>query len=347
MDEQKLRAALEDYCTKEHIFGSLRVTQRDEILFSQHFGYADLEAKTSFDERSAFSFYSLSKPLCAIGLLKLVDAERVDLDAHPGRYVAEAAAFDERVTIRQLLYHTSGLPDFELCEDTAPAFAPYDPATVRGQLPALAACPQLFIPGTGARYANINFLLCALIIENVTGISYADYMHSEIFAPLGMRTAVVDRPGLTIPHRVTGYEMTPTGPAETAKAYDWMLGAGDIVGTVDDVYCLNKAIKHRLLLTETTWQQVLTPSPLNSMGMGCTISRWHDRLRITHNGGHTGFRTLHIQLPEDDFDIIFLSNSGYGDARAAVSEMVYDAFYGDDDNAGAAVAMDTGYIPRT
>ena len=80
------------------------------------------------------------------------------------------------------------------------------------------------------------------------------------------------------------------------------------------------------------------------MGKGCTITQWHGKHRITHNGGHTGFRTLHVQLPEEDFDLIFLSNSGYGDARNAISEMVYRAFYGDPAEEGAALAMDRGYI---
>ena len=127
-----------------------------------------------------------------------------------------------------------------------------------------------------------------------------------------------------------------------------MFGAGDIVGTLDDVYCLNKAIKHRLLLKDETWKEVLSPSPINNMGMGCTVSDWHGKQRITHNGGHLGFRTLHIQLPEDDFDLIFLSNSGFGDARWDISEMVYRAFYGDEDtigeSTGETVEMDKGYI---
>ena len=110
------------------------------------------------------------------------------------------------------------------------------------------------------------------------------------------------------------------------------------------MYCLNKAIKHRLLLKPETWEQVLTPSPINSMGMGCTIIQWHGKLRIRHNGGSKGFRTMHIQLPEDDFDIIYLSNSGWGRARQELSEVIYDAFYGVDGTENRDVQMDAGYI---
>jgi hypothetical protein len=123
-----------------------------------------------------------------------------------------------------------------------------------------------------------------------------------------------------------------------------MLGAGDILGTVDDVYCLNTAYKNKLLLSDKTWEEIVLPCELNSMGLGNTIFTWHGKRRINHNGGHLGFRTLHVQLPEDDFDIILLSNSGYGDARNVIAEMVYTAFYGDDGSLGERVEMDKGYL---
>ena len=80
------------------------------------------------------------------------------------------------------------------------------------------------------------------------------------------------------------------------------------------------------------------------MGLGCNVRQWHGKKRITHNGGSRGFRTLHIQLPEDDFDIIILSNSGFGDARGDISEMVHDAYYGNEDKTKAVFEMDKGYI---
>jgi len=339
-----LEQKIADYCRDNHIWGVLRVTRQERILHEQKLGFADREKGIPFDEKSMFTFYSLSKPFCAIGLLKLKDRGLVDLEAHPGRYVPEAAAFDSRVTLRQLLHHTSGLPDFEQTAGFAEKYAPGYGKYTREHLKALAAYPQYFAPGTGSRYANINFVLCALIIENVTGTAYADYMKTEVFDPLGMKTAVVDREDLEIPGRVKGYDLAGGLPAEMEKSHDWLLGAGDIVGTVEDVYCLNRAIKNRLLLREETWQQVLTPSPVNDKGMGCTVSVWHGKHRITHNGGHLGFRTLHIQLPEEDFDIIFLSNSGFGNARNDLAEMIYSAFFGGDTTGGKPMEMDTGYI---
>ena len=344
MPTEKLHQQIKEYCEANHISGMLRITIRDEVVYRQSMGFADWENQVPFGEESMFTLYSLSKPFCAIGLLKLKDAGLVDLDVHPAKYVPEALGFDERVTVRHLLHHISGLPDFEQNKDFGEKYAPGYAEHAREHLKLLTKWPSYFAPGTGGWYANINFVLCALIIENVTGLPYGEYMQREVFKPLGMKTAIVDNPRLEIANRVKGYEIADGELVEREKSHNWLLGAGDIVGTVDDVYCLNKAIKHRLLLKEETWEEVLTPSPVNGMGMGCSISDWYGKKRITHNGGHLGFRTLHIQLPEDDFDLIFLSNSGFGEARWDISEMVFQAFYGDRETVAEVIEMDKGYI---
>jgi len=335
----------DEYSREQPFFGNIRVTVRGQIAAEVSVGYSDAAQTRTLTPQSRFTLYSLSKPFCAMGLLLLRDRGTVDIDRHPGEYVPEARRMDERVTIRHLLHHTSGLPDFEQNPDFRTAYAPARLEDLRKHLSLLCDYPAYFAPGTSARYCNVNFVLCALIIENVTGIPYPDYMQKEIFEPLGMTTAVIDRPGKDIPDRVQGFAWDETARriVPVSPSYDWLYGAGDIVGTTADVYCLHDAIRDRKLLTPSTWCEILTPSPLNNMGMGCTVSTWHGKHRITHNGGHTGFRTLHIQLPEDDFDLILLSNTGYGDARNAFSEAIYEMWYGNGNGESSVIEMDKGY----
>lgn len=343
MNISVLDKRIRSYCRENRISGVLRLTVKDKILYEGSYGYADEEAQTPFTAESMFTLYSMSKPICAIALMTLVDQGKVRLEDHPGVYVPEAAGLDKRVTINHLLHHTSGLPDFEQTPGLAETYAPGYPRFTRSHVAELHKYPMLFDPGTKDFYANINFVLCALIIENVSGMAYTDFMSQNIFAPLGMKTAVVDDETKFIPNRVTGYRLAENQLTPIPPNHNWMLGAGDIVGTVEDVYCLNKAIKHKLLLSQQAWEQVLTPDPLNNMGKGCRITRWHEKRRITHNGGAAGFRTLHIQLPEEDFDLIFLSNSGFGNARAELSEIVYEEYYGADQKTSDFVEMDKGY----
>lgn len=334
---------LEEYYAKNQNSGCLRVTKQDRVIYEKHMGWADRERKQPFEKGSLFSLYSISKPFCAMGLLRLVEQGLVSLEAHPSSYVPEAGGFDSRVTVRHLLQHISGVPDFVQTGSFHKKYATGLPGQLRQQLKELAALPQVFAPGTAGMYANINYILAAMIIENVTGREYGAYMQEAVFAPLGMKNAMIDREGLQLPQRVTGYERPDGVITRAERSLHWMHGAGDVLATMDDVYRLNHAIKHKLLLKPETWEQVLTPSPLNNMGFGCRITQWHGRKRITHNGGSTGFRTLHIQLPQEDFDILYLSNSGWGEARWEIAEAVCRTFLTTNGQEDRSV-MDQGYI---
>ena len=336
--DQRLDAFLDQYCECFLFSGIVRVTSRGQTVYERCIGYADREKLAKVTPDTQFCFYSLSKPFCAIGLLLLAEKGLVDLEAHPGRYVPQACGFDKRITIRSMLHHASGMPDFNQLDDSLFAEDP------RELIARMRSVPANFAPYENTRYSNIHFLLFALMIENITGMPYAQYLSCKVLEPLGMHTAQVDDGGPVSQSLARGYEMNNGQLIPVERARRGMLGAGDLLGTADDVYCLNQAIKNRKLLLPETWKQVLTPSPISAFGYGCSVTTWHGKRRITHNGGHTGFRTLHIQLPQEDFDIILLSNCGFGNSRVTISEAVYDAWFGLDVPAGEQNDMDTGYI---
>ena len=311
-DEQLSR-----YCADHLISGEVRLTVRDEILYDKFFGFADADTRRPFLAGDRFTLYSITKPFTAMSLLRLYDEEKIKLDAHPSAYVPEAAGFDGRVTVKHLLHHVSGLPDFMQTE----AFSLKHPkqGDLREELAELSLYPSFFAPGEGSRYSNINFVLCALIIENVSGMRYADYMRRYIFDPLGMKTAVFDD-GKTAPDGlVSGSELVNGKQVSAHRSVDYLYGAGDLTGTADDVYALNRAVKHRLILRPQTWDMALTPCPVNGFGMGCYVGELRGFKRVWHTGGHTGFRNLHLHIPKEDIDLIVLSNSGYGSAREDIT----------------------------
>lgn len=340
----KMDSFLGDYYKANKNSGVLRVTLKDEVIYEKFMGYADIENKTEFSKKSMFTLYSLSKPFCAIGLMKLKDKNLVDIDKHPGFYLPEVKDFDKAVTIRHLLTHTSGIPDFDQNTDFRQKYTGETSEQLKEQLLLLSKYDMMFEPGTKGQYANINFIICALIIEAVSGMSYGEYMKTEVFEPLGMYDTFIDNKALTLEKRVKGYTKKEDKIVSVNRVTEWIMGGADVVSTVDDVYCLNKAIKQKLLLDAKSWEEILTPSPINSMGFGCTVSNWHNMMRITHNGGWEGFRTMHVQLPEDDFDIILLTNSAWGDARNDIAEAIYEAYYGDDNTVSDDVKMDVGYV---
>ena len=108
-----LDAYIDEYLKIFPFSGMIRVTEKDEILYERNVGFSDFEKQIPFSKNSAFSLYSLSKPFCAIGLLLLYDRGLVDIDLHPSVYVPEMKGFHQNLTIRHVLHHISGLPDFE------------------------------------------------------------------------------------------------------------------------------------------------------------------------------------------------------------------------------------------
>ncbi len=329
MDIKLFDTQLGDYCAEQHFMGAVRVTLKDEIIYERNFGYADIETKQNFDAASMFTYYSVSKPFTAIAFMRLFDRGLIDLEAHPAKYLDEASGFDRGVTLRQILTHTSGLPDFEQDHDFRDNHRPGTPERLREHLKMLSSFPQHFAPGTDTFYANVNFIILALICENLSGKPWADYIRSEVFEPFGMTNAVVDWAGKVINHRVTGYEVENGAPQKRERTTDWVFGAGDIVGTVDDLYRINHAIKNRAVLSKKAWDEVLTPSKINTYGFGCNIEYAGNIKQIVHRGGHVGFRTGHVMMPDDDLDFIMLSNTGTArNARIDMVDMLCKNFYG-------------------
>ncbi|MBR2615400.1 MAG: beta-lactamase family protein [Clostridia bacterium] len=336
---ERLDRAIREYCEREQIGGVLRCARGDEVLYEASFGLANRETGEAFCPESVF--HSMTKPFCAIGFLRLVERGLVSLSDHPSKVIGEMAGVHPRLCFHHLLRHVSGLADpvqDGLFPEDTPSFSSEE---LRVLLPLVAKAPMHFEPGTAARYCNINFVLCAIAIENLTGMPFWDYMKREILDPLEM-TALSDRPGLIPPHRVQGYELRDGALVPVERSYRWMLGAGDLLGRLSDAVTLARITRERLLLKNETWDTLVTPSPLNGMGMGCTVKPFYNKAQIRHNGGASGFRTLHVYLPEEDFDFILLSNSGFGNARRDIAAMINRHFFGSTRGVDDAV-MDAGY----
>lgn len=334
--DEKIRA----YCEKEQISGVLRITKGEEICYDERIGFAHCEEKTPFTDDSVFTFYSMSKPFCAMGFLLLAEQGRVSLSDHPKTILPELKDTHPSLSFAHMLHHVSGLPDFMKNNLLPPSEAPIDSAAFRSQLPLLAPA-ALSEPGEVARYANINFSVTALAVEALSDMPYADYMKKYVFDPLEMATAQVDREGLSVANRVSGHDLRDGVLTPVNRSTAWMLGGGDIIGTLEDAYALRRTVRSRLLLKSETWDRVFTGHPLNGMGLGCTVRPWNNKAQIRHNGGHLGFRTLHIYLPEEDFDILFLSNCGFGNARKDLIAIIHEHFFGQTE--ADDTPMDTGY----
>lgn len=326
--------------------GMIRITHCNETLYERGFGLASREWAIPIDQNTRFRFYSLTKPFTAIAVLRLAEAGKLSLDDHPRAYIRGAEAFHPDVTIRSLLNHSSGLPDFRQWRGFFEAqFLPRFDKEM--WLSAMRATPMNFAPGSATYYGNFNYFLASLIVEELSGMKFADYLNEHVFSPLGMAQACVDASDQILERIATGYDVTDERIVRALPVnIDWMMGAGCGAGTVEDVYRLSRAVQDGLLLTKESWDAILSPNAFG-MGLGCAVTRWNGHLRYTHNGGFHGFRTLHVQMPEEDLDLILLSNMGFGNARAAVSEAMLRLFYDADASPEQVVVMDKGFANQS
>ena len=177
----EMESFIDEYYKNNKNSGCLRVTLKDEIIYEKFIGYADIENKVEFTDKSIFTLYSLSKPFSALGIMKLKDKGLVDINLHPGTYLNEAKGFPKELTIKHLMNHISGVPDFIQNTDFSNKYKAENSDQLRNLLLRLSDEKMMFEPGTQHHYTNTNFIICALIIEAVTGKKYDDYMMEEIF----------------------------------------------------------------------------------------------------------------------------------------------------------------------
>lgn len=174
-----------DQWLKSNASGGLIVAREGQILFEAYNGYSDLEQKTEINAETPIHIASVSKVLTALAVLKLIQFDRIDLQSEVSRYIN---GFPYKVTVQQLLTHRSGLPDYLNLSDDKNYWDNSKMMTNRDVVSILTdRKPEAaFRPGTKFTYNNTNYLLLAVIIEKVTGMSYPQAMKHIVFDPLGM-----------------------------------------------------------------------------------------------------------------------------------------------------------------
>lgn len=269
-------------------------------------GVADLNTGAPVPGHSRFRIGSVTKSYIATVVLQLVGEHRVALDAPVERYlpgVVRGSGNDgRRITVRELLQHTSGLPDILTYltpkQILADPYAHHDPADL---LRLALSHPPLFAPGREWRYSNTNYLVAGMLIEKVTGHPYGKEIHRRILAPLGLRATYVpgDRIAIPGPHP-RGYVRPGEGaaPVEVTEFNPSVAGAsGEMISTGTDVARFFDALVRGRLLHPVQLREMMTTRPtgnadgrayglgLESRPLPCGGMYWG------HDGDVIGFET--------------------------------------------------------
>ena len=261
-----------------------------------------------------FRIASLTKQFTAACILLLQERGRLNVHDPIARYLSGLPAAWQPITVHQLLTHTSGVPNYT----SSPEIAKIDRtgATPQQMIELVANEPLEFRPGTNWNYSNTGYILLGMIVEKVSGHSYADFLKANIFEPLGMSDSGYDNPTDVIKERASGYDITD-GRIANADFIDMSVpyAAGGIYSTVEDMYRWNEALSEpSKLLSADSLKQMFTEYPEAAhegqhYGYGVVISRLKfGRLLYYHGGGVEGFSSSIQRYPEDRVCIITLSN---------------------------------------
>lgn len=289
--------------------GASVLVLRDGVpLLRKSYGLADREQRIAATPATNYRLASITKQFTAAAIMLLVEDGRLTLDDSARRWLPSLPTMADSITLRHLLTHSSGLIDYE---DVMPAdFA--------GQLHDADVLRLLetqdetyFPPGTGYRYSNSGYALLALIVEKVSGQTFADFLRLRIFQPLGMtHTLAFVEGGPAIANRAYGYSESADGWIRTDQSpTSAVLGDGGIYSCIDDLAKWDAALYDDRLLSDESRKamfapHVVTDQPDIRYGFGWRITGE----TLWHSGESIGFRNVIVRYPQRRLTVIVLSN---------------------------------------
>ena len=283
--DQVVRASAE----KDEFSGSVLVARDGEILLDQGYGLANREWNIPNAGDTKFRLGSVTKQFTAVGVMLLAERGLVDIDAPVKTYVPDAPSSWDAVTVRTLLTQTSGIPDLTRLPD----FGSLNtlPATVQALIARFRDLPLAFTPGEKFVYSNSNYILLTAVIEKASGQTYAEFVQTNLLAPLGMADSGYDTHAEILPRRASGY--TPSDEGIVNADYADMTvpqGAGALYSTTRDLLKWEQGLFGGKVLKPESLTQLTTPYRGDyAMGLIATTAEGH-RI-ISHNGAIQGFNT--------------------------------------------------------
>jgi len=313
---------------------SVAVVQDGETVAIRGYGWANVELRVPTPENAMYEIGSVTKQFTSVGLLQMQEQGLVDLDADMAEYLPDFPTQGNRITVRELLDHTSGIRGYTEMAEARPYFVRRVP---RDSLLALiAAHPFDFATGEHEIYNNSAFYLAGMILEDASGMSYEDYVEQQIFAPLGMARSHYCSETEIHEGKVTGYDVGEDGLVHKGFiVHNVPFAAGSLCSSAGDLATWLGALHGGEVLTDESYAQLVEPGDLNDgtklrYALGIAVSDIMGHRAIHHGGGINGFLTESLYLPDQDLAVVVLVNTagppGPGDlARQIIEAMVGDA----------------------
>jgi CubicO group peptidase (beta-lactamase class C family) len=306
--------------TVEHFTGSILVVRDGTAVMSKGYGMANYEWNIPNTPHTVFRLGSITKQFTGMAIMILQERGKLKVNDPICKYLDNCPAPWQSITIRHLLTHTSGIPNYTAFPDFAAknAVQPYTSASL---VETFRDKPLAFTPDEKFDYSNSGYHLLGLIIEKASGTTYANFLRDNIFVPLGMKQSGYDDTRTVVPQRASGYEWSENGYANAP--YINMLipyAAGSLYSTTEDLLLWDRALYTDKLVTHSTLKEIFAPFK-NNYGYGWMIHQTPDGQMTEHAGGIFGFSTTIRRFPAKQVTVIVLGNNSSAQSSRIGSDL--------------------------
>ena len=305
-DLKRLSAVADQLAKDKHFSGTLLVAKGDRILVDRAYGEANIEWHIHNQPDTRFRLGSITKQFTAASVLLLQERGKLQLSDTLGQHLPELPEAWHKVTIYQLLTHTSGIHSFtDIPQYRANERYTKTPAEI---LDAVRTLPLDFEPGSRFNYSNSGYVVLGMLIEKLSGERYAQFLQKNIFDPLGMKDSGYDSNTAIIPKRAAGYS-EQAGSLQNAGFIDMSIphAAGALYSTTGDLLRWQRALYGGKLLKPESLKAMTTPN-LERYALGLGVQDGPEGKQYGHGGGIEGFSTLIGYRPAEGISVIMLSN---------------------------------------
>lgn len=342
------------------------IVQDGEVLHRGSYGLANLETGNAISTKTPFRLASITKQFTAMAVMMLRERGELEYDDPVSRFLPEFSTQVREITIQHLLWHTSGLQDYEELfwgsgeiDEDYPRSSKQRPdgfePTSKDALKMVARHGLRFAPGDEWEYVNSGYVALAQIVERVSGKSFAQFLKDYIFVPLEMNNSLLydetqpEIPGCAISYTVEGEMYQDIDYTPLNQVY----GQDGIYSTADDMVKWYQALTSDKFVAPSTLKKAFSSGKLNigaktGYGFGWFIGNSLDLLRVAHTGSWVGFRTVVVYYPEQKLAALVLCNFDQFDdvARSAIACKLAKIYLSDKMNLPVAINVEPQILQR-
>jgi CubicO group peptidase (beta-lactamase class C family) len=303
----RMEQVIQSHVADKSFMGTVLVVRNGKVILDKAYGFADLEWKTPNTPDTKFLLGSLTKQFTAASIMLLEERGKLKLTDPIRQYLPELPESWDKITIFNLLTHTSGIFNFAAAKD-------FDTYKARHLTPiqvldSVRDKPLDFQPGEKYSYSNTGYVALGLVIEKLSGQTYAKFLQTNIFGPLGMKNTGYYDNAAILPLRAHGYSQDNDGVLVNADLVDVSVyfGAGALYSTAHDLLTWENALFGGKVVSQASFTQMTTPYKGN-YGFGLIIRDVGGHKQVMHYGGVDGFASVLAGFPNEHLTIIVLDN---------------------------------------